>query len=86
MFSSQWVDPYDERPYDKAEIVDESVDLEWWTACIVIKTQIDANVDSGKQFKWLKYLITWDWWIKLVESDQAYHSELMSGKEIKIRI
>lgn len=85
MFSSQWVHPYDERPYDKAEIVDESIDLEWWTACIVIKTQIDANADSGKQFKWIKYLITWDWWIKLVESDQAYQSELMHWKRIDIR-
>ena len=82
-FGSYWVQPYDERPYDKAEIVDKYVDIEWWTACIVIKTQIDANAGSGKQFQWLKYVIT-PKWSTLVDIDQAYQSEMEAGKHISM--
>lgn len=82
-FSSQWVHPYEERLYDKAEIVDQHIDIEWWTACIVIKTQIDANADSGKQFQWLKYVIT-PMWSTLVATDQVYQSEMRSWKQIKL--
>jgi len=82
-FGSYWVQPYDERPYDKAEIVDKYVDIEWWTACIVIKTQIDANADGGKQFQWLKYVIT-PKWSTLVDTDQAYQSEMEAGKHISM--
>lgn len=83
-FTSDKSNPYAERPYDKAEIIDESVDLEKWIAYIVIKTQIDANADSWKQFQWLKFKITPEE-TTLVESDQAYQSQLADWKEISIR-
>ena len=82
-FGSHWVHPYDERQYDKAEIVDEYVDAERWTACIVIKTQIDANADSWKQFQWLKYEISLKW-LKLVDRNQAYQSEMRAGKQVSM--
>ena len=81
VFGSDGIHPYDERPYDKAQVVDQYIDVEWWTACIVIKTQIDANTDCGKQFQWLKYVIT-PKWSTLVDRDQAYQSEMRSGKKI----
>ena len=83
-FGSYGVQPYDERPYDKAEIIDKYVDIEWWTACIVIKTQIDADAADGKQFKWLKYSISLKWGTILLETDQAYQSQLKSGKHVTI--
>ena len=51
----------------------------------MIKTQIDAHADCGKQYAWLKYKIT-PTTTELVAQESAYQSELMSGKEIKIRI
>ena len=83
-FGSQWVHPYGERLYDKAEIIDEYFDAESGTACIVIKTQIDVDVVGGKQFQWLKYEIT-PKWARLVDTDQAYQSEMRKGKQIRIQ-
>ena len=84
VFGSDGIHPYDERPYDKAQVIDQYIDVEWWTACIVIKTQIDANTDCGKQFQWLKYAVT-PKWSTLVATDQAYQSEMKAGKQISMR-
>lgn len=81
-FSSR--DPYDERPYDKAEVIEKKVDKMHGVAYVVIKTQIGASVDSWKQFAWLKYCITPSE-TKLVSRETAYQSELMNWKRIEIR-
>ena len=74
---------YDKK-YDPAVIIDEYLDVMKWECYIVIKTQIDASMDSGKQFAWLKYKITPDS-TKLVERDQAYQSELKDWKRIDMQ-
>lgn len=73
-----------DKKYDKAEIMDEAVDLWKWECFIVIKTQIDAHADSGKQYAWLKYKIT-PTSTELVDQQTAYQSELMAWKEIHMQ-
>ena len=83
-FGTNGVHPYEEKKYDEAEVIDEYVDVTEWTAYIVIKTQIDANADSGKQFQWLKYEVKVSW-TTLLEQDTAYQSQLLAWKEINIQ-
>jgi len=72
-------------PYDQSQIVDEQVDSEKGLAAIVIKSQIDAAADSGKQYAWTGYLIDKNGKARQVYSDNASQMDLKDGKRIEVK-
>jgi hypothetical protein len=74
-----------DRKYDEAEVIDESIDLGKWECYLIIKTQIDANAADGIQYAWYKYKIT-PTATTLLEQENAYQSQLMDWKRIKMKI
>jgi hypothetical protein len=76
--------PLCDRPYDKAEKVEEYCRFSEWIARVVIRAQIDANAFGWKQFWRYKFEINPTWNPILLEYETAYQDELKSGKRIEM--
>ena len=76
--------PLWDRPYDKAEKVEEYCRFSEWIARVVIRAQIDANADWWKQFWRYKFEINPTWNPILLEYETAYQDELKGGKRIEM--
>lgn len=74
-----------EKKYEKAEVLGKTIDLWKWECYLIIKTQIDADAADGIQYAWYKYKIT-PTSTTIVEQENAYQSQLMHWKKIKMSL
>jgi len=80
----QWQDPYQQVPYEAAQVISKAIDYKRWLWAIVISAQIDASMGSGRQMEYVAYIIYPDGGKKKVRTDTIYADAMKNGKTVDI--
>ena len=73
-------------PYDGAIIESEKINVDYGTAEVVIKAQIDANAGYGKQFEFVKYKIEFGKGFTIEERDVKSELAMRDGYSPNVRL